>query len=357
MSRVKVAPVAEVTPVNLTLDPGRPGRQAEELTEALGGMVIGQPQAVKKTVQVYQMQATGLSPEGHPLATFLLLGPTGTGKTHLVESLAELIYGDRKAVVKIDCAEFQHSHEIAKIIGSPPGYLGHRETQPILSQPVLDAFHTDRTQVSLVLFDEIEKASDALWNLLLGIMDKAILTLGDNRRVDFSKTIIFMTSNLGSKEIAEALAPSLGFAPKFVTANAAEGRGLAAVRKKFTPEFINRIDHTVVFEPLTPEHLDKILDLEVKNLQRRIRRAYQLTKVPLFIIDIAPAARAQIISEGLDPRYGARYLKRTLEQKIMHPVVNLLTSDQIQPGDTIFIDLVEGSLTFTRIPPIILLPE
>ncbi len=148
---------------------------------------------------------------GRPIGNFLFLGPTGSGKTRLVEATAEALLGDMRAVIKIDCAEFQHSHEIAKLIGSPPGYLGHRETHPLLSQEVLNQHHTDKFKISFVLFDEIEKASDALWNLLLGILDKATLTLGDNRRVDFSRAMIFMTSNLGAAEMNAIMRPALGF--------------------------------------------------------------------------------------------------------------------------------------------------
>src|ERR1700746_12219 len=152
-----------------------------------------------------------MSPQVRPVGNFLFLGPTGTGKTRLVEATAESLAGDAHCVLKIDCAEFQHSHEISKLIGSPPGYLGHRETRPLLSQEVLNQYHTDKIKLSFVLFDEIEKASDALWNLLLGILDKAVLTLGDNRRVDFSKALIFMTSNLGAAEMGSILRPKLGF--------------------------------------------------------------------------------------------------------------------------------------------------
>ncbi len=143
-----------------------------------------------------------MNPPGRPIGNFLFLGPTGSGKTRIVEATAEALLKNPRAVIKIDCAEFQHSHEIAKLIGSPPGYLGHRETHPLLSQEVLNQYHTDTIKLSFVLFDEIEKASDALWNLLLGILDKATLTLGDNRKVDFSRAMIFMTSNLGASEMS-----------------------------------------------------------------------------------------------------------------------------------------------------------
>src|SRR5215216_3165421 len=191
--------------LNLALDPSRTGREAETLEVGLRKLIVGQDEAIQQIVNIYQMNLTGMSAPGRPIGNFLFLGPTGSGKTRIVEAVAESLLGDSRAVIKIDCAEFQHSHEIAKLIGSPPGYLGHRETSPMLTQENLDRSHTDNLKLSLVLFDEIEKASDSLWQLLLGILDKATLTLGDNRRVDFSKAMVIMTSNLGAREISELI--------------------------------------------------------------------------------------------------------------------------------------------------------
>src|SRR3984885_12392695 len=261
--------------LNKKLDPSQTGRDAEKLHGDLRKLVVGQEEAVEQIVNIYQTFLAGMTSPGRPIGNFLFLGPTGTGKTRLVEAAAESLVGDARAVLKIDCAEFQHSHEIAKLIGSPPGYLGHRETHPLLSQEVLNQYHTDRVKISFVLFDEIEKASDALWNLLLGILDKATLTLGDNRRVDFSRALIFMTSNLGASEMNSILRPNLGFAAGAGERNQAAGlvdeslsgkvvrAGVEAARRKFTPEFMNRIDKTVVFRPLGTTELRKILDIEL----------------------------------------------------------------------------------------------
>src|SRR5512133_3688304 len=205
------------------LDPARMGAGAEKLERDLCDRVVGQDQAVRQIVRLYQTFLAGMSTPGRPVGSLLFLGPTGSGKTRTVEALAESLAGDPRAVVKIDCAEFQHSHEIAKLIGSPPGYLGHRETHPALSQDAIDQFHTEKLKLSFVLFDEIEKASDALWNLLLGILDKATLTLGDNRRVDFTRAIIFLTSNLGATEMNAILRPNLGFAASEMERKCAEG--------------------------------------------------------------------------------------------------------------------------------------
>src|SRR5712692_6967848 len=236
------------------LDPTQVGSEAGKLASGLHQRIVGQDEAIHTIISAYQMYLAGTNSPGQPIGNFLFLGPTGSGKTRLVEATAESLVGDARGVVKIDCAEFQHSHEIAKLIGSPPGYLGHRETHPLLSQEVLNQYHTETIKLSFVLFDEIEKASDALWNLLLGILDKATLTLGDNRRVDFSRAMIFMTSNLGANEMTSMLRPNLGFAAIGTEGQRATGiadeklgnkvsrAAIEAAHRKFAPEFMNRID-------------------------------------------------------------------------------------------------------------------
>ncbi|MGB7023104.1 MAG: AAA family ATPase [Candidatus Acidiferrales bacterium] len=195
------------------LDPTQRSRESREFETALRRKIVGQEEAVQSVVDLYQVFRAGLNSPGRPVGNLLFLGPTGSGKTRVVEATAEVIFGDPRAVIKVDCAEFQHSHEIAKLIGSPPGYLGHRETHPLITQEALGQYHTEKIKLSFLLFDEIEKASDALWQLLLGILDKATLTLGDNRRVDLSQTMIILTSNLGGSERTELMTGKLGFAP------------------------------------------------------------------------------------------------------------------------------------------------
>src|SRR5467141_3809353 len=169
------------------LEADQKGTAANEFEAKLSSRIVGQERAVRQTSDLYQVFLAGMNPVGRPVGTMLFLGPTGSGKTRVVEAAAEVLFGDPNAVIKIDCAEFQHSHEVSKLVGSPPGYIGHRETNPLLSQENIDRYHTEDTKLSFVLFDEIEKASDSLWQLLLGILDKATLTLGDNRKVDFSR--------------------------------------------------------------------------------------------------------------------------------------------------------------------------
>jgi ATP-dependent Clp protease ATP-binding subunit ClpA len=285
------------------------------------------------------------------VGNFLFLGPTGTGKTRLVEAMAESLTGNPRAVIKIDCAEFQHSHEIAKLVGSPPGYLGHRETHPVLSQEALDKYQTPELKLSFVLFDEIEKASDALWNLLLGILDKATLTLGDNRQVDFSHAVIFLTSNLGAREMMATLNPRLGFTPHQADSEALAGQveraGIEAARRKFTPEFLNRIDKVVVFRPLGEPELQGILDIELAALRRRFQ---DNTAVARVTFTVTQAARGYLLEEGTDTRYGARHLKRSLERNLVTPVSNLLASGQVRTGDLIRVDYDPscGRLLFYR---------
>src|SRR5512136_1502107 len=241
------------TGLNTALDPSRRSSDAQDFETALRRKIVGQEQAVEKVVEIYQMFLAGLNAPGRPVGNLLFLGPTGSGKTRVVEAMAESLFGDPRAIIKIDCAEFQHSHEIAKLIGSPPGYLGHRETHPLLTQEALNQWYTEKLKLTLLLFDEIEKASDALWQLLLGILDKATLTLGDNRRVDLSQCLIVLTSNLGAKEMSELITGSIGFAPTVPAESQpkldekVERTASAAAKRKFAPEFMNRIDKVVVF--------------------------------------------------------------------------------------------------------------
>jgi ATP-dependent Clp protease ATP-binding subunit ClpB len=342
------------------LDPTKTGRDAESLDRTLRRMVVGQDEAVDQIVNMYQMYLTGMTAPGRPIANFLFLGPTGSGKTRTVEALAEALVHNPRAVIKIDCAEFQHSHEIAKLIGSPPGYLGHRETHPLLSQEVLNQYHTETVKVSFVLFDEIEKASDALWNLLLGILDKAVLTLGDNRKVDFAHCMIFMTSNLGANEMASLTTPRLGFQslqgangdkPSEETTDKLNQKlsrtGVEAARRKFTPEFMNRIDKVVVFKPLGRTQLRRVLDIELGQVQQRVLHS---SADKSFVFTATAASKDFLLTEGTDLKYGARHLKRAIERLLVQPLSNLIATDQVMSGDWIQIDFdgENSRLVFTK---------
>jgi ATP-dependent Clp protease ATP-binding subunit ClpB len=339
------------TVVNTMLDPTRRSSDAREFESALRRRIVGQDQAVEKVVEIYQMFLAGLNPPGRPVGNLLFLGPTGSGKTRVVEAMAEALFGDARACIKIDCAEFQHSHEIAKLIGSPPGYLGHRETHPLLTQEALNQWHTETLKLSILLFDEIEKASDSLWQLLLGILDKATLTLGDNRRVDLSQCIIIMTSNLGAGEMSNMVDGGLGFSRKALQVDAAfddkiSRTAVDAARRKFSPEFMNRIDKSVVFRTLRSEHLQEILEIELGMVQQRILMA---SAVNQFVFSCTPKVKSFLLHEGTDPKYGARHLKRAIERHIVFQLANLVATGQIKLGDFVRIDLSpEGTLMFVK---------
>jgi ATP-dependent Clp protease ATP-binding subunit ClpA len=268
---------ASMCATTTVLSPTLHSPKVAEFEAALRSRIIGQQEGLQALVDLYQVLCAGLNSPGRPLGSLLFLGPTGTGKTRLVEAAAEILFGNPRAMIKVDCGEFQHSHEISKLVGSPPGYLGHRETHPVLTQEALEQFHTEKLALNFLLFDEIEKASDALWQLLLGILDKATLTLGDNRRVDLSRTLVFLTSNLGASGISDLMSGGFGFIGRTdkpgaeleqkVVRTAAE-----AARRTFSPEFINRLDKVVVFSPLSHEQLREILELELRQVQMRVLR-------------------------------------------------------------------------------------
>src|SRR5437016_13104313 len=324
----------------LPLDPSKRSTDTIDFQTALRGKIVGQEEGVQALVDLYQVFRAGLNSPGRPVGNLLFLGPTGSGKTRIVEAAAEILFGDARAVIKVDCAEFQHSHEIAKLIGSPPGYLGHRETHPLITQETLAACHTEKLKLSFLLLDEIEKASDALWQLLLGILDKATLTLGDNRKVDFSRCMIFLTSNLGAKEMSELITGSIGFAP-------ARGKRMLeddvdqkiyrtaseAAKRKFSPEFMNRIDKVVVFRSLKEYHLKQILDLELGQVQNRIMKGTG----EKFVFKCTDEAKNFLLDEGIDFKYGARHLKRAIERFLVYAISNLVATQQVATGDLVVI--------------------
>jgi len=335
----------------LPLDPSQRSTDTLEFQTSLRAKIVGQEEGVQALVDLYQVFCAGLNSPGRPVGNLLFLGPTGSGKTRIVEAAAEILFGDSRAVIKVDCAEFQHSHEIAKLIGSPPGYLGHRETHPLITQEELAKSHTEKLKLSFLLFDEIEKASDALWQLLLGILDKATLTLGDNRRVDLSQTVIFLTSNLGGGEITELMNGGMGFVqpsdkPADGLDQKVERTAVEAARRKFSPEFMNRLDKVVVFHPLRREQLQEVLDIELGQVQHRVLE----TAKGQFLFRVTDPGRNFLLKEGTDQRYGARHLKRAIERHVVYPLANLLATEQVHLGDLVCIDWdgEHNKLTFVR---------
>src|SRR6202140_3837919 len=335
----------------LQLDPTLRSLESRDFEVGLRRKIVGQEEAVQAVVDLYQVFRAGLNAPGRPVGNLLFLGPTGAGKTRVVEATAEVLFSDARAVLKVDCAEFQHSHEIAKLIGSPPGYLGPRETPPLITQEALVQYHTEKLKISFLLFDEIEKASDALWQLLFGILDKATLTMGDNRKGDLSQTVIFLTSNLWGSQIADLVHGGMGFIqPKDKATTGLHEKvrrtAVEAARRKFSPEFMNRLDKVVVFHPLKREELDEVLEIELRNVQKRVLDAATRP----FLFRITEEGRAFLLQEGTDQRYGARHLKRAIERYVVYPIARLLATAQVHQGDTLVIDhhLGEEGLLFLR---------
>ncbi len=313
----------------------------QSLLEQLTGRVVGQSHAMEQIVPYVQMHQASLAPEGRPAGVFLLLGPTGTGKTRTVEALAEILHGSEKHLLRVDCGEFQMEHEVAKLIGAPPGYLGHRETPPMLTQNKLSAAASERSDLALVLFDEIEKAAPSMTRLLLGVLDKAALRLGDNTTVNFERTLIFLTSNVGSRELRRELEPDFGFESLIPAAGPAgqpigdeagkklDRVGRSAVRRKFPPEFLNRIDAVITYHPLGTNDLVEILEQQLDALGRHIHKRLG---PKAFTLKIDEDAKEFLLAKGTSSEYGARELKRTILRMLTHPLAALLADKEIQPG-------------------------
>lgn len=318
--------------------PIRPRRRpAPNLLDQLQQRVIGQPHAMAQIVPYVQMHRAGLAAEGRPVGVFLLLGPTGTGKTKTVEALAEALHGSERNLLKVDCGEFQMEHEVAKLIGAPPGYLGHRETQPLLTQQKLSTITSENSNLSLVLFDEIEKAAPSMTRLLLGVLDKAVLRLGDNTSVNFERSMIFLTSNLGAAAMRKELCPDFGFeamTPGGPRGGAAKltSIGMHEVRRKFSPEFVNRIDSVITYQPLSTASMQAILDQQIIALQLHIRTRLE---ADAFEIEISDGARELLLRLGTSAEFGARELKRTILRKLTQPLAAMVESGKIPPDSRV----------------------
>jgi CheY-like chemotaxis protein len=314
-----------------------------DLASLLSSRIVGQPSALQLIVPSIQLYRSGLAPEGRPAGVFLLLGPTGTGKTRTAEVLAEALHGDQRKILRLDCGEFQSDHEIAKLIGAPPGYVGHGESRAWLTAGRLAEVMSPDCDLALVLFDEIEKAAPAMIQLLLGILDHATLRLGDGTSVDFTNTLIFLTSNLGAREMMQEIQPHIGFAsgePRTAErlGENLEKIGLRAVRKHFSPEFVNRIDAVVTYRPLGAEALVEILAQNVAELQHRVNTRLGNRS---FRIEVAPAARDFMIERGTSPEYGARELRRVIHRYLTQPLAAKVANGEVLPGCVVTVDLEE----------------
>jgi len=310
----------------------------------------GQPDAVRKISSFVEVYNAGLAPQGRPAGVFLLLGPTGTGKTRTVETVAGILHGDSRQLIKVDCGEYQTEHEVARLIGAPPGYLGHRETPPVFTQQRLASVSTQGCGLSIILFDEIEKAAPAVTRVLLGVLDRAILHLGDNTQVNFENTLIFLTSNLGARAMQQEMNPGYGFGrprPGDVTERSRklEAIALSAVRKRFSPEFVNRLDSVITYQPLRRTALEGILDQLIVEVQEHIDSRL---KTRGFCLDIPARTRSFLLAKGSSDEYGARELRRTLHRHVVQPMAAMLVSEEVRPGSVVRARVKRGRVILER---------
>ena len=339
------------------LDEARVSKKADDLASKFKNRIIGQPKAFEALTRVLEKYQSGIYDRTRPIASLLFLGPTGVGKTGSVEAFVEGLFGSATHFLKVDCAEFQHSHEIAKLTGSPPGYLGHRETHAFFTNKAIRGKFCKYTPTgaecgqldpafTVILFDEIEKANDSLWNLLLGILDRGSLTTGTNEVVDFTPTVIIMTSNVGSAELAvKSGSAGIGFANTVdytFDYDTMKDVAMSAARQKFTPEFLNRLDDAIVFRSLSPADLIPILRIELDKLRAQII----LTSRNVFELEVSPAATSKILADGYDKRYNARNLRRTIERYVSLPLARLVATGQIFDNDTLVVDYKDGKWAY-----------
>ena len=326
------------------IDTTKSSDQVKILLDKFKDKIVGQNEAISAITRILEQHLGGLADKRRPIGSILFLGPTGTGKTSVVEALCEGLYGSPDTMIKIDCAEYSHEHEIAKLIGSPPGYLGHSATPPRLTNTAIKACTTADVPFAIILFDEIDKANDTLWQLLLGVLDKATLTLGDNTVTDFKNTVIIMTSNVGARQMASATGEeNLGFLLPDTMADGGKGIKViaeSAARKKFSPEFLNRLDEIVTFHTLSKDQINLVLDMELLKL--RVKFALR----NIAFLHVSPSAKAELLLRGYDKKYNGRGIRRTLEKEIMAPIARALASKELNAKESVVIDYIDGAFRF-----------
>ncbi|WP_415182818.1 ATP-dependent chaperone ClpB [Phaeovulum sp.] len=293
-----------------------------KMEEELGKRVIGQRRAVTAVSNAVRRARAGLNDEGRPLGSFLFLGPTGVGKTELTKAVAEYLFDDDSAMVRIDMSEFMEKHAVARLIGAPPGYVGYDEGG-VLTEAVR------RRPYQVVLFDEVEKAHPDVFNVLLQVLDDGVLTDGQGRTVDFKQTLIVLTSNLGSQALSRL--------PEGSDSSAAQAEVMEAVRAHFRPEFLNRLDETIIFDRLTRSDMDGIVTIQMRRLQNRLAGR----KITLELND---AARKWLADEGYDPVFGARPLKRVIQRHLQDPLAEMILAGTVMDGDTVTVSASDDGL-------------
>jgi ATP-dependent Clp protease ATP-binding subunit ClpB len=298
------------------------------MEERLHQRVIGQDEAINAVSNAIRRARAGLQDPNRPLGSFLFLGPTGVGKTELARALAEFLFDDDQAMIRIDMSEYQEKHTVSRLMGAPPGYVGYEEAGQLTEA-------VRRRPYAVVLFDEIEKAHSEVQNVLLQLLDDGRLTDGQGRTVDFKNTVVIMTSNLGSQYLAEQSVDGGAIS------EATEARVLEALRAHFRPEFLNRIDEIIFFHTLGRDHLKKIIDIQVRGLVKRLeeRRIH---------VELTDAAKDQLVREGYDPAYGARPLKRTIQRRVLDPLAMRVLEGEFLEGDTVTVGAGTDGLTFEK---------
>ncbi len=354
----------------MVLDPTRRSLQVARFETMLRERVVGQTPAIEAILDSFSKILAGVRNQERPLLTLLFLGPTGVGKTETVKALAETIFGKRSAFVRVNCQEFSSEFTVSKLFGSPPGYVGN-DVEPMLSQDNLDRHHKEAQAeargvfaegdgkiaklfpqvkshyLSIVLFDEIEKAHPKLWNALLGLMEDGHLTLGNNKVVDFTRSLIVCTTNVGAEQMSETLRQkAIGFEVKVEAEQLnrdIQSKAIEAAKDHFPFEFLNRFDDIICFRILTPENLRDILDLMLKDVYARLLGA----SVPI-ILHYSPAYLGKILKEGTDPQFGARPMRRAVERLLVAPLSRLIASNQIRAGDIVAVRLRDDEPVFIR---------
>lgn len=318
----------------VTLRPRTRSSWLEHVARRWSSQVVGQPQATDSILRLLQRVEVQARQPRRTMGSVLLLGPPGCGKTHSVEALAEVLLGSPGALLKINCAEYQQQHEIARLVGAPPGYIGHADTEPVFTRDNLERFRTPEFPYTLILLDEIEKAHYSLYSLLLGVLDRAELNDGRNRHVDFSACLFFFTSNIGSRESLRATTPS-GFIPQLDEEDAKarhfESVSMRALKRHFPPEFLRRIEETIVYHPLRPADLKEILNLELEKASR----VFHNHPTTPFQVEFTAGAKSLLLHHGCDTEYGASHLKHILACEFQDPLYRLMATDQVQSGDKI----------------------